>query len=227
MRILFELPYPGYLRIYGSTIELLAERGHTVLVSYDKPGKRRDPAAALTESRDRVEVVPPIPAASRRHERGIAKLRLGTNYARYLDPAFAGSPYLRRRLDKDLPEGLSFLTRAPGDLRVVRPALRMLLELERLVPSDAGVERALAAHEPDAVVVTPLIGRSREGIRQTDTVKALVIVVLWIVLGLIWVLGNPRMRGTKLFHQPPPSEGKLAIPKPEETPLGPEVPAEA
>jgi hypothetical protein len=35
------------------------------------------------------------------------------------------------------------------------------------------------------------------------------------------------MRGTKLFHQPPPSEGKLAIPKPPEETLVPEVPAEA
>jgi basic amino acid/polyamine antiporter, APA family len=64
------------------------------------------------------------------------------------------------------------------------------------------------------------------GSTQTDTVKALAVVILWIVLGLVWVLGNPRMRGTKLFHQPPPSEGKLAIPKPEET-IVPEVPAEA
>ena len=67
------------------------------------------------------------------------------------------------------------------------------------------------------------------GSTQTDTVKALAIVVLWIVLGLIWVLGNPRMRGTKLFHEPPPSEGKRAIPKPAEPlgePLVPEVPAE-
>ena len=58
------------------------------------------------------------------------------------------------------------------------------------------------------------------------SILALVVVILWIVLGLVWVLGNPRMRGTKLFHQPPPSEGKLAIPKPEEV-VVPEVPAEA
>jgi amino acid transporter len=64
------------------------------------------------------------------------------------------------------------------------------------------------------------------GTTQTDTVKALLVVVLWIILGLIWVLGNPRMRGTKLFHQPPPSEGKLAIPKPE-TILPEEAPTEA
>jgi APA family basic amino acid/polyamine antiporter len=66
------------------------------------------------------------------------------------------------------------------------------------------------------------------GTTQTDTVKAIVVVILWIVLGLIWVLANPRMRGTKLFHEPPPSEGKLAIPKPAEAIVPePEVPAEA
>jgi amino acid transporter len=65
------------------------------------------------------------------------------------------------------------------------------------------------------------------GSTQSDTIKALLVVVLWIILGLVWVLGNPRMRGTKLFHQPPPSEGKLAIPKPPEETLVPEVPAEA
>src|SRR5205823_6011569 len=111
MRILFQLPYPGYLRIYGSTIELLADRGHAVLLSYDKPDKRRDPAAAATESRDGVEVVAPIPVAVRRHEQSIAKLRLATDYVRYLGRTFAESPYLRRRLERPLPEGLGFLTR--------------------------------------------------------------------------------------------------------------------
>jgi hypothetical protein len=172
VRILFQLPYSGYLRIYGSTIELLAERGHTVLLAYDKPGKRRDPAAADTESRDGVQVVPPIPTPPRRYEQAVVRLRLGTDYVRYLDRTFAESPYLRRRLDSGLPGGLGFLTHAPGNLRIARPALRALLALERLVPSDAVVERAIAAYEPAAVIVTPLIGRSRDGIRQTDAVKA-------------------------------------------------------
>ena len=172
MRILFQLPYPGYLRMYGSTIELLAERGHTVLLAYDKPDKLRDPTAADIETRDGVEVVAPIPRATRRYEQGILKLRLGTNYVRFLDRAFAESPYLRRRLEKDLPDGLAFLRRAPGAMRGAVSVLRFLLALERLVPSDAGIERALAEHVPDAVVVTPLIGRSRDGLRQTDTVKA-------------------------------------------------------
>ena len=172
MRILFQLPYPGYLRIYGSTIALLAERGHTVLLSYDRPDKRRDSTAAALEARAGVELVPSIPAARRHGESAIGKLRLATDYLRYLEPRFSDSPYLRRRLDPYLPGGLRLLTRAPAGLRLASPAIGALLALERLVPSDHGVERAIAATACDAVVVTPLIGRTARGIRQTDTVKA-------------------------------------------------------
>jgi hypothetical protein len=172
VRILFQAPYPGYLRFYGATITLLADRGHTVLLSYDMPDKRRDPTAAEVESRGRVELVPPIPDARRRGESAIEKLRLMTDYLRYLDPRFSDSVYLRRRLDSHLAGGLRALKRAPSGLRAASPAVRALLALERLVPSDRGVERAIAATACDAVVVTPLIGRTVRGIRQTDTVKA-------------------------------------------------------
>ena len=40
------------------------------------------------------------------------------------------------------------------------------------MPSDRGVERAIAAHSPDLVFVSPLLGRSDRNRRQTDTVKA-------------------------------------------------------
>ena len=172
MRIFFQLPYPGYLRIYGSTVALLAERGHTVLLSYDTPDKRREPTAAAVEEREGVTLVPPVPVASRRGRRTVEKLRLATDYVRYLEPEFADSPYLRRRLDPGLTGALGVLRRAPSGLRAARPATRALLAVERAVPSDGGIERALAGHSPDAVVVTPLIGRTARGIRQTDTVKA-------------------------------------------------------
>jgi hypothetical protein len=170
VRILFQLPYPGYLRIYGSTVALLAERGHTVLIAYDTPDKRRDPTAASLEGH--VELVAPLPKASRRGEGAIEKLRLVTDYTRYLTPPFADSPYLRHRLDPQLTGALRVLTRLPSGLRVAEPAMHALLAAARSVPSDSGVERAISAHEPDAVVVTPLIGRTRRGLRQTDTVKA-------------------------------------------------------
>ncbi len=172
MTILFQLAFPGYLRMYGSVIRLLAERGHRVLVSYDDPDKRRDPAVAELEAVPGVWVVAPLPAPARRAEPAIERLRAATDYLRYLDPRFAGAPHLRRRLDKYLDGRLQVLRRLPYGSRLAAPALRLGLALERLVPSDRGVERAVAALAPDVVVVTPLIGRSRRNRRQTDTVKA-------------------------------------------------------
>jgi len=55
------------------------------------------------------------------------------------------------------------------------------------------------------------------GTSSTDAYKALGIVGAWIVLGVVWVMANPRMRGVKVFHhpeqpEPPPS---AAPPPPE------------
>jgi hypothetical protein len=172
MRLLCQFAFPGYLRMYGSTIRLLAERGHDVLLSYDAPEKRRDPTAVAYEEIQGVEVVPPLPAASRTRERSIEQRRAAADYLRYLDRRFAGAPYLRRRLDKYLARGWQLLARAPYGTPGAQAALRLVLALERRVPSDPGVERALAAHSPDAVLVTPLVGRSSRNRRQTDTVKA-------------------------------------------------------
>jgi hypothetical protein len=174
VRILFQMDFPGYLRIYGSTVRLLAERGHRVLLCYDEPDRRRGEAAAEVEHTDGIELVPPLPEATRRHEQAIAQLRVRIDYLRYLDRRFAGSPYVRRRLDKYLRGGgLRLLVRAPYGTPFAMSALRALLLVERrLVPSDPGVERAVAALAPDVVLVTPLIGRSMRNRRQTDTVKA-------------------------------------------------------
>jgi hypothetical protein len=172
VRILFQLAFPGYLRMYGSTVRLLGERGHTVLLSYDDPEKRRDPAVSAIEAAEGIEVVAPLPAASRDHEERIAQLRAAADYLRYLDRRFASAPYLRRRQDKYLRGGLRPLTRLPYGTPGARSAMRLALALERRVPGDPGVEGALAALEPDAVVVTPLLGRSNRNRRQTDTVKS-------------------------------------------------------
>jgi hypothetical protein len=158
--------------MYGSTVALLADRGHRVLLSYDMPDKRRDAPADALEAHENVELVPPLPPAERRFEDLIANLRLATDFSRYLDRRFTDAPYLRLRLERQLPDRLRWLARAPSALPLSGVATRTLLALERLVPSDAGVERAILGHAPDAVLVTPLIGRTPGGIRQTDTVKA-------------------------------------------------------
>jgi hypothetical protein len=166
------MPFPGYLRMYGSTIAQLADRGHQVLLAYDQPEKRRDATADAVEAHEGIELVSPLPTASRRFEGGIAQLRLAADYLRYLDRRFAGSPYLRRRLDKYLEGPLRLLARAPRRLPFAATWVRALVAVEGLVPSDGHVEAAVAAHAPDAVVVTPLIGRTMRNRQQTDTVKA-------------------------------------------------------
>lgn len=168
MRILFQLAFPGYLRMYGSTVRELAGRGHRVLLCYDDC-ERRDPAVNALEELAGVEVVPRLPPAQRRAERTIERLRATADYLRYLDPRFAGAPYLRERMAKYVG---GWPTRLPYGWWGAGPALRLALALEQAVPSDRGVEQALAAHSPDVVVVTPLLGRSRRNRRQTDTVKA-------------------------------------------------------
>jgi hypothetical protein len=170
--ILFHLTFPGLLRMYGSTITELAGRGHRVLLAYDHPDHRRQPTATAIDSTPGVEIVPPLPLPSRRGERQIARLRLAIDYLRYLDPRFAGSPYLRKRLEKNLHGPLRLLHRLPTRMPGARALVRALVRLERLVPSDAGLERALAAHAPDAIVVSPLIGRGPRDRLQTDTVKS-------------------------------------------------------
>jgi len=172
MRVLVQLPFPGYLRIYGSTVRLLADRGHDVLLSYDRRDKGRDESASAVEGHERIELVPPIPEARRRFERRVGDLRVAADYLRYLDPRFADAPYLRERLEHNLSGSLTRLTRVRYGHPLARPAFRATLGAERLVPSDRGVERAITAHAPDLVFVSPLLGRSDRNRRQTDTVKA-------------------------------------------------------
>ncbi|MBV8303550.1 MAG: APC family permease, partial [Acidimicrobiia bacterium] len=42
------------------------------------------------------------------------------------------------------------------------------------------------------------------GSSADDAYKAIYMVVAWVVIGVIWVLVNPRMRGTKVLTEPPP-----------------------
>jgi hypothetical protein len=172
VRVLFQVPFPGYLRMYGSTLQLLADRGHDVLLSYDRRDKAREQSAALVEGHERIEVVPPIPRARRRFERQVGDLRMATDYLRYLDEQFADAPYLRQRLDHNLNGSLKRLRGVRYGHPLARPAFRAALAAERLVPSDRVVEQAIAEHAPDLVFVSPLLGRSDRNRRQTDTVKA-------------------------------------------------------
>lgn len=155
---------PGYLRMYGSTVRLLSERGHTVLLAYDSPGKRGGSAAHVYESLPGVELVAGIPV---RKDARVERLRQLIDFLRFSEPRFAAAPHLRRRMEKYLSPSIRLLRLLPARLVV-----RALLALERRVPTEPAIDQYLRDARADVVLVTPLIARGRSGVRQTDTVKS-------------------------------------------------------
>lgn len=172
MKILFQLPYPGYLRVYGSTLRELAARDHEIALAYDSV-KRRDPTADEIEGLAGVTVIARVPDRRGRLTPFVDRLRLGADYARYLDPRFADAQGLRRRMDKYLPKTLAWLARAPtlpGPL--VRGGLAAARATERALPAPPQIESYLSSHAPDCVVVSPGLGRGARATRQADTFLA-------------------------------------------------------
>jgi hypothetical protein len=172
MRLLVQLPGPAYLRLYGSTLRELTARDHEIILTYDRAEKGRDVTASGIENLPGVRVVARIPEAERRLDRSVTQLRLAADYIRYLDPRWATSEYLRRRLDKFMIGSLRPLRWAPSRFRQARSIVRLLVMLERVVPPAANVVDAIAALKVDGVVVSPLIALDDLGRSQTETVKA-------------------------------------------------------
>ena len=46
------------------------------------------------------------------------------------------------------------------------------------------------------------IAVNASGTSPGDAYKALGIVAVWIIIGIVWVATNPKMRGAKLVHDP-------------------------
>lgn len=171
MRLLLQLPYPGYLRMYGSTVAELAGRGHEVLLAYDTE-KHRDPAASLIEALAGVSLVGPVGWDGTGARRIASTLRLGADYLRFLDPRFAGAPYLRERMERFAPMHVRRLAARPWARRVAPAAVRAFVAAERVIAPDPATLASLRRFSPDVVVVSPLVARGMSSVRQTDTVKA-------------------------------------------------------
>ena len=166
------MPYPGYHRMYGSTVTELARRGHEVLVTYDTD-KRREATADAVEAAAGVSVVDPVPLREDRWTRVVETARFAADYGRYLDPTFRDADAVRRRSDRYLPRGLHWMKRMPVQgTRRVGAAMAFLRAIERVVPPAREVVAYLRETAPDRVVVTPALARGPSGVRQTETVKA-------------------------------------------------------
>jgi hypothetical protein len=161
MKILFFVHHLGSFRMYESVVRSLAARGHDIQLLIGRSDN-------LGWARALDELVAAYPAV--RHQpfeppsdtvwfEAGKTIRLWADYLRYLEPAYAETPKLRRRAGELLPPAL----RAIADSAFLSHAavrgtfLRALRGIERSLPRLQEVDDFLAAEKPDLVLITPLI----------------------------------------------------------------------
>jgi hypothetical protein len=174
MRLLFVARHFTYFRNFESVIRLLASRGHTIHLAVE----RDDTLGATAMVEALASEFPGVTygEAPRREAddwaRLAARVRLGSDYLRYLEPEYASTPRLRTRAAERAPAfavrfGDSVLSRSSA----VRTALRGTLRAaEAALPGSERIERYLREQAPDAMLITPLIGVV--GSSQPDYVRA-------------------------------------------------------
>jgi hypothetical protein len=163
---------PEYLRYYDSTIRLLAERGHEVLLAVNQ--QKEDKPVRLDEigAPAGVRVLGLVPPRGDGWYPMARLVRGAMDYVRYLHPRFADAPALRARLArKGLPPRLRGIDARLG---VAAPAtvgrvLRALSALERGIPPSQPIGAFIDEHRPDLVVVSPLVDVASD---QVDVVRA-------------------------------------------------------
>jgi hypothetical protein len=172
MKILFAIASPEYLRFYDATIAELATRGHDVVVAVN----------ALPEGKpvrpEKIERLHPravfggvLPQSDGRWA-GLARGVRGTmDFVRYLHPRLARASVLRARMKRQaLPWALQWLDRVPSLPPVVWTfVMNGLASIERALPVPRLIEQYVGAHDPDLVVVSPLVEAVSD---QVDLVKA-------------------------------------------------------
>ena len=174
MRILFAALHPGYFQNFDSVIEELARRGHDVYLGFERPDLTGAGEALVGRLRTAWPALRFGPVPSREAESAflIAKIRLGLDYLRYLDPIYPSTSFLPGRARWRAPTGFVRLTelpvlRSPQGRRAMG---RVLNAMDRANPASPAIEQFLDECQPDLVVVTPLIGLA--GTSQLDLLRS-------------------------------------------------------
>ena len=174
MRILLALRHSGYTRHFGSTIELLGERGHEIVLVLGKHWRQDESIQGAVAKlgldvpglrmRDGVET-------HRRVERDLASaLRNYLAYLWFLEPGLARAKKPRERSSGNVPPSLRTASAAAAENAL---SLRFLeskvAELERALPLADSYRQLVVEENPDAVVVSPLLER---GVPQIGYLRA-------------------------------------------------------
>jgi hypothetical protein len=173
LKILFVLLHPGYARNYESTIRLLLDRGHRIHLGFSLPGKQASDHVA-----ERLASAYPgltFSTAPKRESDGwrqiVWAVRALMDYARYLHPRYADARLLRERVAEKIQAkapkfGLVTRLVTVGFTRIGWPftnahvanlLVSFFMRLESGIPPSSAVERFVIEHDPDVVLVTPVV----------------------------------------------------------------------
>ncbi len=177
MKLLFFARHWSYLRNFESALEALAQRGHHVhmVVSVGETLGGQGMIERLVARYPGQLSMGTAPAAKGRWFELARSLRLSVDYLRYLEPRYADTPQLRVRAEERTPRLILELLqrrlfRGDAGRRWLSRALRAL---ERAIPRVPAFERFIAAQQPDAVLITPLIDLGSPQIDYLRAAKAL------------------------------------------------------
>ena len=172
MKLLFVMASPEYLRFYDSTIRLLGERGHDVMLAVNSQREKKpvglEGMAGLGAN---VRVLGVAPAHDGMWGDVAYGLRGLTDFVRYLHPRFAAAPVLRARMRRKATpvafRGLDRIRSLPPAL--VRRLVGVLGACERAIPPAPAIVDFIRAHGAEAVLVSPLVDAASD---QVDWIKA-------------------------------------------------------
>jgi hypothetical protein len=179
VRILFFLDNVSKTRHFESVLELLAERGHSIVlaaarqrnrpVSLPKHLVRVNDRLISRRLPGRIEI---IACPSRRTDGWqelAVSLRQVRDYVRFFDPRYAQADKLAKRAVANTPRRLRALVDRPAVRRHWRGVSGVLAAAEGIIPSDKLFELFIKYEQPDVVLITPLVDY---GSYQPDYVKS-------------------------------------------------------
>lgn len=162
MKIVFAALHNGYYRNLDTVVDQLARRGHEIYLG----AERKDSSFGGQPIVDRLTSAYANVTSGRIAMRDpeslflASKIRFAIDYLRYLEPTYGPSSGLWLRARERTPTGMVRLSRSA--LLAWRPVRRLLIRaldrVDHAVPASPDIERFLDEHQPDLVVVTPLIG---------------------------------------------------------------------
>jgi hypothetical protein len=172
MKILFLARRYSYYRNYDSVIRSLAARGHVVHLAVDRANAEGLPLVerlAAGSPNITYEELPPRAGDDWTWLAG--RLRHGIEHLRYQHPMFDDTSKLRARSAERTPGGFvrlgEFVRHRAAWAR--GPIVALLDWLERAVPGNPDFRAFIERHQPDLVLLTPLIGL---GSQQIDYLRA-------------------------------------------------------